>query len=169
MIINTSKEEKKAWTLCEKGVLLALSYCLMFLLTHLLSGSEKMSVIIWKGVSVKQMWSLEKKGGTKYKAWGCRQISLPWTHHHNSKSSVRCQVWPLDRNTHTHTHTHKMSLAQGERVPQSQISQPSKLWVQDTGRVNLIRKKIRPWQNEWLLLCVHKVWVHFNSSFADPK
>lgn len=53
---------------------------------------------------------------------------------------------------HTYTHTHTKSFTRGERVPQSQISHSSQLGGQDTGRVNLIREKIRPWQTERLLL-----------------
>lgn len=89
------------------------------------------------------MRSLEKERDKEQEAWrwtsravdGC---PLPLTCHHHSNSPVRCQVWPL----HTHTHTHTLS----------RISHPSQLGVQDTRRVNLIREKIRPWQNECLLL-----------------
>ncbi len=143
--------------LCERERCLSPPHCLRFLLSQTLFGgkkgepewgdggkkriTEKTDVV--SGERRKQR--LEDK---EVKQQGCARLSLPPTRCHNSNSSVSC---PAYRHAHTYTHTHR-SFTRGERVPQSQISHSSQLGGQDTGRVNLIREKIRPWQTECLLL-----------------
>ena len=100
----------------------------------------------------KQMWSPEKDGDKERRHGGevTGRLSLPPTQRHNSNSSVKCPAQPIHTNTDAHTHTHihthtqELSFTRGEGVPRGQINHPSQLGVRDTGRVNLIREKIRP-------------------------